>query len=62
MFTRLLKIIKKIIFSILLLYGLNIIIGNLGIYIPINIYSITIISILGVPGLLLLLITFFIIN
>lgn len=44
-------IIKKLVVSLCLIYSLNIIICKTGIIIPINIYTISIISILGVPGI-----------
>lgn len=62
MFIKLFKIIKKIIFSFLVLYGLNMIVGNINIFIPINIYTVGTISLLGVPGLLSLICIYFIIN
>lgn len=56
------KISKKLIFAFLLLYGLNVIVTSLNIFIPINIFTITTVSFLGVPGLLSLIAIFFIIG
>ena len=47
-----LKFIKRIIFSSFLLYGYNILVQPIGLIIPINIFTIGTISILGVPALL----------
>lgn len=46
------KIIKKIIFSFLLLFSLNISVSKLGMIIPINWFNLSITTILGVPGLI----------
>lgn len=46
------KIIKKIIFSSFLLYGYNLIAVNFNLIIPINIFNVVVISILGVPFLI----------
>lgn len=46
------KIIKRIIVSSFLLYGYNLIAVNFNLVIPINIFNIMIISILGVPSLI----------
>lgn len=62
MFKILKKIVKKVIFAFVLLYGLNVIVSSINIFIPINIFTISIVSLLGVPGLLSLISIFFIIN
>lgn len=46
------KVIKKIIFSSFLLYGYNLIAVNFNLIIPINIFNVVVISILGVPFLI----------
>lgn len=51
-----LKIIKKIIISSFLLYGYNLLVQPIGLIIPINIFTIGIISILGIPSLLCLIV------
>lgn len=55
-------ILKKIVFAFGVIYGINVILKNVGIYIPINIITIGITSFLGVPGLLSLFAIFYIIN
>lgn len=51
-----LKIIKKIIISSFLLYGYNLLVQPIGLIIPINIFTIGVISILGIPSLLCLIV------
>ena len=55
-------ILKKVVFAFGIIYGINIILKNVGIYIPINIITLAITSFLGVPGLLSIFAIFFIIN
>ncbi len=50
------SVLKKIIFAFLLLFSLNLSIKSLGIVIPINLFNITVVSILGVPGIISLII------
>lgn len=45
-------ILKKIVFSFGIIYGVDVILKKTGIYIPINYITIGITTILGVPGLL----------
>jgi pro-sigmaK processing inhibitor BofA len=45
-------LIKKIILTFLLLFSLNLSIRSFGIIIPINMFNILVISILGIPGIL----------
>lgn len=55
-------IIKKLIESFLLLFSLNVVIKSLGIVVPINVFNLSIITLLGIPGLIgLLIIKMFII-
>ena len=54
MFKILFRIIKRVIMSVFLLYGYNLIAAPLGFIIPINIITILLIFMLGVPALLAL--------
>ena len=54
MHRKIFNIIKKIVFSFILIYTFNIIVMPLNIIIGINFISLSLITILGVPGLLLL--------
>lgn len=47
----LLKIVKKIVIAILILYGLNLITVNMDVIIPINLITILIVASLGFSGL-----------
>lgn len=51
MLKKIIEIIKKIIFSIVLLYGFNIIASPINIMIPINLITIGAVTILGFPAL-----------
>ena len=48
------KVIKKIIFALALLYGFNLISANFGIIIPINYLTLFLIALLDVPAMVLL--------
>jgi len=56
------NILKKIVFAFGIIYGINVVLKSVGIYIPINIITIAITSFLGVPGLLSIFAIFYIIN
>ena len=45
------KIIKRVIISSFLLYGYNLLVQPIGLIIPINIFTVAALSILGVPAL-----------
>lgn len=51
MLKKIYELIKKIIFSMLLLYGYNLIAAPINVIIPINFFTIFIITILGFPAL-----------
>ena len=55
------KILKKIIVSIFLLYGYNLIAAPLGFIIPINLITVLLLSIFGIPALLSLVIVLIIV-
>jgi len=55
-------LLKKVVFAFGIIYGVNITLKNVGIYIPINFITIGITSFLGIPGLLSIFAVFFIIN
>lgn len=52
MFKKIFKVIKRVIMSVFLLYGYNLIAAPLGFIIPINLITILLISLLGIPALL----------
>ena len=59
MLKKIFLIVRKIVFSFFLLYGLNLMLNNIDVFIPINIISLLIVSVLDIPGLILLIILFF---
>lgn len=59
MISKLIKIIKKIIFAFIAIYSLDLILKGFNIIIPINYYTLIIVAILGFPGLIMLALTFF---
>ena len=58
---KLIKIVRKICISFAMLYGLNVILETMNIFIPINIFTISIVTLLGFPGIIGLVITYFLI-
>ena len=56
MLKKILKILRNVFISIILLYSLNILLEPLNINIPINIINILVLSILGIPSLVSLII------
>ena len=52
---KLIKIIKQIIVAFLLIYSFNFIMYGYNFYIPMNIFTVIITSILGFPGLFMIL-------
>ena len=63
MIKKMFNVVKKIIFSFLILYALNLTLSStsLNIIIPINIITILLVSLLGFPGLCAIIILFLII-
>ena len=53
---NILKMIKRVIVSFFLLYTFNIITSKIGFFIPINIYSIFVVTLIDFPGIILLVI------
>ena len=62
MLTIVKKVVRKVVFAFVVLYGLNVIVSSMNIFIPINIFTLSIVSLLGVPGLLSLISIFFILH
>ena len=52
MFKKIFNIVKKIVFSVFLIYGFNLMASPLNLIIPINVITVGSITILGVPALL----------
>ena len=51
MLKKIFFVLKRVVFSSLLLYGYNLLAAPLGIVIPINVLTIILVSILGIPSL-----------
>lgn len=51
MLKKVIKVLKKIVFSCFLLYGYNLLAAPLNLIIPINIINIILLSLLGFPAL-----------
>ena len=62
MIKKIYAVLKKVVFAFLLLYGLNYFISSLQICIPINLITVGIVTLLGVPGLSSLIILYFIVK
>ena len=46
------KIVKRLIFSFVTLYTISIILNFINLYVPINFFSLLIVSLLGFPGII----------
>ena len=55
-----LKIVRNVILAFCFIYGFDLIATGMNIFIPINIFTILIVTLLGIPGLLALIGVFFI--
>ncbi|MCI8394469.1 MAG: hypothetical protein HFH86_03190 [Bacilli bacterium] len=53
---------RKIVIAFLILYGFNLLVSSINIFIPINVITLGTVSCLGVPGLLSLIAMFFILK
>ena len=51
MIKKVIQLVKKIVFSSFLLYGYNILVEPLGLIIPINVITVGVLSIFGIPAL-----------
>lgn len=59
---KMFNVIKKIVLSAIIIYGYNIIATPLNLQIPINIFTLCLVGVLGVPsliGLLLIIVVFY---
>jgi len=56
MLKKILKLFKRIVISAFILYGYNLIASPLNLMVPINIISVSILTILGIPALFALII------
>ena len=61
MMKKIITLVKKIVIAFLILYAFNMLVASLNIYIPINVITVAVVSLLGIPGLVGLIILFFLI-
>ena len=61
MVKKITKIIRKLCIAFVMLYGLNLILSGMDIFIPINIITLVLVTLLGTPGILGLVVTYFLI-
>lgn len=61
MLKKIFKIVKKIMISVFLLYGVSLVVNPLDIIIPINIITVLFVTILGIPAVLSLILIFVIV-
>ena len=52
-------LLKKVVFAFGILYGINVLLKNVGIYVPINLITLIVTTFLGVPGLISLFAIFY---
>lgn len=56
---KVIKILRKICIAFIMLYGLNLILTSVDIFIPINIVTLGLVAFLGIPGILGLVVVYF---
>ena len=61
MIKKVIKVVKKICLAFVMLYGLNILLGSINIFVPINIFTLALVTLLGAPALMGLVAIFFLI-
>lgn len=58
---KIIKLLRKICVAFVMLYGLNILLTSVNVFIPINIITLILVTFLGAPGILGLVATYFLI-
>ncbi|MCI8466905.1 MAG: hypothetical protein HFI08_01740 [Bacilli bacterium] len=62
MIKMIINVVKKIVIGIFILYGFNLLVSSINIIIPINYITVGTVSFLGIPGLLSLVLLFFLVK
>jgi len=62
MIKKIANAVKKVVVAFLILYGFNLLVNSISIFIPINIVTVGTVTLLGIPGLLSLVAMFFIVK
>jgi len=61
MMNKIIKVVRKLCMAFVMLYGLNLILSAANIFIPINVITLLLATLLGAPGILGLVATYFLI-
>lgn len=61
MIKKIASVLKKIVVAFFMLYGFDLLVSSINMYIPINLITVGVTSILGIPGLLSLVILYIIV-
>lgn len=56
---KIIKVVRKLIFGFLILYGFNFILSSADVFVPINVITVGTVSALGFPGLFSLVAVYF---
>ncbi|MCI8574888.1 MAG: hypothetical protein HFI09_00270 [Bacilli bacterium] len=62
MIKMIINLIKKIVIGFFVLYGFNLLVSSISILIPINCITVGTVAFLGIPGLLSLVVLFFLVK
>lgn len=61
MVKKIIKLVKKLCLAFVMLYGINMILSGVNVFIPINIITLSLVTFLGAPSILGLVAVFFLI-
>jgi len=59
---KIFAVLKRIVLSFCFIYGFNIVASGLDLFIPINIITVSVVALLGFPGLLALIAIYFVLH
>lgn len=59
MISLFIRFIKKIVFSFAIIYGFDLLLKGFGVIVPINFYTILVVTLLDFPGLIMVALSFF---
>lgn len=62
MIKGLVNCIKRIVVAFLMLYGFNLMVSSINLYIPLNFITVGVVSVLGIPGLLSFIVMFYVVK
>lgn len=61
MANKIVKVVKKLCLAFVMLYGLNLILSGINFLVPINIITLSLVTLLGTPGIIGLVVIYFLI-